>query len=164
MKLGVLSDTHDNMDALCTALDVLRQEQIRVVIHCGDLTNARLVPLFRDFETHIVQGNTDVIPGAIVQAILKLGNGSTYGVTYAGQFEGVRVVAIHGDSKAARKVLQQSGLYDYVFYGHTHKRKDKMSGSTRVINPGALGGRRPESRSFCTVDLKTGHVQFVELD
>lgn len=164
MKLGVLSDTHDNLGTLCAALDTLRQEGVRVVIHCGDLIHAQLVPLFRDFETHIVQGNTDAMPGAIVQAVLKLGNGSTYGATYDGQFEGVRVAAIHGDSKAARKALQHSGLYDYVFYGHTHERKDKMSGSTRVINPGALGGRRHESRSFCIVDLKTGHVQFIELD
>jgi predicted phosphodiesterase len=36
-------------------------------------------------------------------------------------------------------------------------------GRARVINPGALGGRRRQSRSFCILDLTTGEIRFVEL-
>ena len=59
--------------------------------------------------------------------------------------------------------LIASGEYAYVFHGHTHRRRDRMIGHTRVINPGALGGRRTERRSFCILDLATGETRFVEL-
>ncbi|NMC78654.1 MAG: metallophosphoesterase family protein, partial [Chloroflexi bacterium] len=36
-------------------------------------------------------------------------------------------------------------------------------GRTRVINPGALGGLRVMSPSFCLLDLDTGKARFVEL-
>ncbi len=163
MKIGVLSDTHDNVDTLQAALDILRRQDIYIVIHCGDLTSAQIVPLFSGLELHLAQGNVDSTPAALARAVLRLGNGSTYGQIYEGEFDGARVAAIHGDDKAARKALQESGLYHYVFHGHTHERKNKLKGKTRVVNPGALGGKRVESRSFCTVNLEIDDVCFVDL-
>jgi putative phosphoesterase len=162
MKIGVLSDTHDNIGNLQAALDVLRREDINVVLHCGDLTSARLLSLFEGFELHLVQGNVDGASQVIAHAVRRLGNGSTYGLTYEADLDGVSVAVIHGDDDEARKTLQRSGLYAFVFHGHSHKRKDKMKGRTRVINPGALGGKQVESRSFCIVNLETGQVHFVE--
>lgn len=163
MKIGILSDTHDNVDALTLALDRLRREDIYVVIHCGDLTSPWLVPLFEGFEVHLVQGNVDDAFASMARAVSKLGNDSTCSQVYTADLDGVRVAALHGDDKPARQALQDSGLYDYVFHGHTHKRKDKVKGGVRVINPGALGGKRVESRSFCIVNLETGVAQFIEL-
>ena len=42
-------------------------------------------------------------------------------------------------------------LFDYAYH-------------TRVVNPGALGGTRRQSRSFCLLDLSTGEIEFVELE
>jgi predicted phosphodiesterase len=33
-----------------------------------------------------------------------------------------------------------------------------------VINPGALGGVRHESRSFCILDLQTDELRFIEVE
>ena len=70
---------------------------------------------------------------------------------------------IHGDNEEALANLITSGRYAYVFHGHTHRRRDQMVGHTRAINPGALGGRRWQSRSFCILDLETGKAGFVEI-
>ncbi len=162
VKIGIISDTHDDVEHLQRALELLRREHISVVIHCGDLTGARLVPFFEGFELHLVRGNMDHAPEAIAQAVRRLGHHSTYDLIYTGELEGVRVAALHGDDDEARKALQRSGLYAYVFHGHTHKRKDRLKGDTRVINPGALGGLRKETRSFCILHLDTGQARFVE--
>ena len=70
---------------------------------------------------------------------------------------------LHGDNEEALQNLIASGEYAYVLHGHTHKRRDQTVGRTRVINPGALGGRRPQRYSFCILDLATGDARFVEL-
>jgi len=59
--------------------------------------------------------------------------------------------------------LVNSGEYAYVFHGHTHYRADWWAASTRVINPGALGGTKRESRSICIIDLESGEAQFIEV-
>lgn len=41
----------------------------------------------------------------------------------------------------------------------THRFRDEMVGATRVINPGALGGRFVGERSFATLDLIKDELQ-----
>ena len=77
--------------------------------------------------------------------------------------DGYSLAMIHGDNEEVLSNLINSGRYAYVFYGHTHRRQDRTAGRTRAINPGALGGRRWQSRSFCILDLATGKARFVEI-
>ena len=57
----------------------------------------------------------------------------------------------------------KSGEFDYVFYGHTLRRSDTLIGKTRVINPGALGGPRYQTRSGYLLDLVSGEVKLLEV-
>ncbi|MFH1192432.1 MAG: metallophosphoesterase family protein [bacterium] len=36
--------------------------------------------------------------------------------------------------------MAESGKYDYVFYGHTHKPWEEMVGECKLLNPGTLAG------------------------
>jgi predicted phosphodiesterase len=69
----------------------------------------------------------------------------------------------HGDNEGFLDGLIGSGKYAYVLHGHTHRRRDQTVGSTRVINPGALGGMRRERRSLCILDLTTARARFLKL-
>jgi predicted phosphodiesterase len=60
--------------------------------------------------------------------------------------------------------LISSGIYAYVFRGHSHTRLDQRIGATRVINPGSLGGKRPQTRSICVLELPNGKAKFIEID
>ena len=77
--------------------------------------------------------------------------------------DGYRLAMMHGENEEVLRGLITSGRYDYVFHGHTHRRRDQMVGHTHVINPGALGGMRCEQRSLCILDLMTGEPRFVGL-
>ena len=59
MKLGVLSDTHENVKNLELALERYRQEGITMVIHCGDLTTAGTARSLEGFQVVYVDGNMD---------------------------------------------------------------------------------------------------------
>jgi hypothetical protein len=72
---------------------------------------------------------------------------------------GKRVFMIHGDQRSELEKRTASGDYDFVLHGHTHRFRDERVGSTRVINPGALGGRFVGERSFATLDLMKNELQ-----
>lgn len=163
MKLGILSDTHNHRTNLEKALEVLRREAVRTLIHCGDMTGPALVPLFEGMEVHYVFGNVDPEPEAVGEGVRGIGRGSSAGKEYHASHGGRSIAAIHGDRPALLHELISSGLYDYVFHGHTHRRRDETLGRTRVINPGALGGRHVEPRSICILDLGSGQARFVTI-
>jgi predicted phosphodiesterase len=162
MKIGLISDTFCSIVNLTLALRTLKREAIHVIIHCGSLDEARIVPFFQGFELHLIQSLHDVEPHEIAMAVRHLGINNTYSPAYRAEIDGVRLVAVHGDDEFAYRVLYASGLYDYVFHGHGHQRKDERNGASRLIHPGGLGEHLP-SHSYCILDLKTDQARFIEL-
>lgn len=162
MKIGVLSDTHDEIASTRAALEILRQQGAAFVIHCGDLTSPEVVLLFEGWDAVFVWGNMDKDTLALRDAVRRIGRASI-GDTFTAHLGGAHLAACHGDDAAMLKRLIRSGLYDYVFHGHTHERRDERVGRTRVINPGALGGKRQGPRSLCVLDVGSGEAAFIEL-
>jgi hypothetical protein len=162
MRIGILSDVHNNAGNLAAALKRLEQDRIRTVIYCGDLTDAGMVSLFAGLEVHFVEGNVDADVAAIARAVERLGAGCTFGREYAATLDGKQVIALHGHVAGRLTEVIHSGLYDYVFHGHTHRRRDERIDTTRVINPGALGGKKEQARSFAILDLNSDELCFVE--
>jgi hypothetical protein len=163
MIIGVLSDTHGNVDRTRAAAHTFREQNVRTVIHCGDVGAVEVLDALSDFAVHLVLGNADRDVSALRRAVEALPNPSSYGEVYADTLDGVRVAAAHGHSRELER-LTTEGSHQYVFHGHTHRRKDEeLDSGRRVINPGALGGIPRESRSVCTVNLATGKITFHEL-
>jgi len=59
-------------------------------------------------------------------------------------------------------MLENSGQYDYLFYGHSHVASEHRTGPTRIINPGALHRARP--KTFAVLDLESGDMASISLD
>lgn len=160
-KIGIMSDTHGAVARTKWALDILRSRGVDSIIHCGDITSVEVLQLFDGWRAAIVWGNMDQDP-TLQLAAEKL-EGVSLGDVLAVEIDGVRLAACHGDDTSTLRELIHSGLYRYVFHGHTHLRRDELIGSTRVINPGALGGNRKQSRSVCVLDLARDEVEFIEV-
>ncbi len=135
MKIGVLSDSHGEIDPLQRALHILADHEVRLVIHCGDV-GAETVPLLGGIQTHFVQGNTDE-PDQLREAITDPQHTLHDGLGTL-EIEGRRVAFLHGhDVKLLRHTIH-SGHWDLVCYGHTHAFSSRHEGQTLVLNPGAL--------------------------
>lgn len=163
MMIGVMSDTHDNLSNTLYVLNAFRERQISTIIHCGDLTSLEMVSHFSGFRVIYLIGNMDFVTGAINKRFMKLNSENFVGPVFRGNLGGVPVAATHGhiDGKVMDLVLQ--GTYQWIFHGHTHRKRDEMIRGVHIVNPGALGGLGREPRSFCVVDLAAGSVEFFKI-
>ncbi len=164
MKIGILSDTHNNLKNLQAALALFKNEGIDTLVHCGDLTDASLVGAMEGFRVIFVLGNGDIASGEIRAALLAQNPENYAGLVFSGRVGGARIGATHGHLPGQVDELVHSGEYDYVFKGHSHRRQDERFGFTRLINPGALGGLHPEPRQVCILDLDAGKAAFHKIE
>ncbi len=163
MKIAVISDTHDQVDHMLAALNVLRQENVDTLIHCGDLTSPETAAHLQGFRVIHVIGNGDIASGEIRRVLLSLNPQNYSGMVFTGQFDGARIAVTHGHLSEKPEDLARSGQHDYVFCGHSHQQRNELLGFTRIINPGALGRPRSGLRSFYLLDLVEGAGRFVTL-
>lgn len=162
MRIGIISDTHDDLRALERAVGVLRAEDITTLLHCGDLCTPSVLEALSDFDTWIARGNMDRHEALEPTAHEVLGAGRLadhHHLTLAGQ----SVVLMHGHQEGELRQLISAGDHAYVVHGHTHRRRDQRIGPTHVVNPGALGGMRWQRRSFCILDLEGNQTAFIKV-
>jgi putative phosphoesterase len=148
-RIGIISDTHGQVDYTQDAVQLLESLEVALVIHCGDIGTAAVVRQFSRWPAHFVFGNVDD-PRSLKRAIEA--EGQTCHDRF-GQLEvaGVRIAFLHGDDSRLLADTIASGQYDLVCHGHTHVRRQEQLGKTLVLNPGAIYRANPHS--FAIVDL-----------
>jgi putative phosphoesterase len=162
MHVGVVSDTHDNLDVVERAVELFAG-RVDAVVHCGDIVAPFAAkPFDADFEFYAVRGNNDG-EWALQDAVESFG-------TYLGEMGelslGEASVAVyHGTSRSIVDALVDCGSYDYVLHGHTHQRVHEKQDGTVRINPGGVaistaGGEPPAG---VVLDTTTGEVTFRDL-
>ena len=153
MKIGVVSDTHDRLEITETAIRLLCERGAELILHCGDIESSETIRLFTTVPTHFVFGNWDKDREGLLAAIADVGGRwhEDYGWL---ELSGKSVAWCHGDVRGQRRELEQNGAFDYVFYGHSHRPEAHVTGTTLVLNPGALHRARP--KTVALVDVATG--------
>lgn len=170
MKILILSDSHGNIVRLKHVVGYANSSGVSAIIHCGDWDNSEAVETMKDAEIPVygVLGNADVDP----QMVPSLRNTD---VNFSVDFlkldlKGRNIGVCHfpPSSRSAGlrrgKPLQdalESRQYDILFHGHTHKKKDKLFGKTRVVNPGAL--QKTPTPSFAVYDTENGALEFIDV-
>jgi putative phosphoesterase len=160
MKIAILSDTHSKQSTVRIALDLAAQREVELILHCGDIADADTVRLF-PAHTHFVFGNCDYERDAIEAAAQEVGASLDPAWGHV-ERAGKQIAFTHGDDYTRLHDLEQSGAFDFVFYGHTHVAKEHRTGKTRVINPGAL--YRAAVKTFVVLDLPSGEMETVEVE
>lgn len=163
MNVGILSDTHNNVKNTQIALATFRERGISKLIHCGDITAPDIVQLFAGWDVSFVFGNMDHGRGALMDAA-KIAGVRPPQQTQIVDADGVSIAVTHGNNHAELFRLQVGRKYGFVCHGHTHERRNEYhSGyAVRLINPGALGGNKPQTRSIAILDTVSGEVEFIE--
>lgn len=136
MLVGIVSDTHDDADAVEAAVSLFEREGVDAVVHCGDFVAPfSVTPFDADFAFHAVRGNNDG-EWAVESTVDSFG-------TYHGEaarltFGDASVAVTHGTSDLVVDALVDCGDYDYVLHGHTHAHGVEARGETVRVNPGGL--------------------------
>lgn len=150
MRLGIVSDTHGQVNFTREAVRMLESLEVDEVIHCGDIGSVEIVPLLATWPAHFVLGNVDDNEAALRTAIEQCG-GNFHGRFGSLQREGARLAFLHGDDARRLRETTTSGDWDLVCYGHTHVAGQHYEGRTLVLNPGAVYRANPHS--IAVVDL-----------
>ncbi len=144
MKIAVVSDTHDNMANLNKIIGFLNKENIKVILHCGDICNQEIIAeAKKNFKGEIfwVRGNGDYELADLPEKMeLELGRDAKEAGSAGSSVRGKKIFFNHYPDVA--KKAAESGKYDLVFYGHTHKPWEEKVGQCRLINPGEVAGQR----------------------
>jgi putative phosphoesterase len=139
VKIGLISDTHDNFKNIENAVKIFNDKKMSYVIHAGDITSPEAVESFEGLKLIGVLGNNDMDKEGLENAFERIG-GELRGELYEIEEDDLLIAVYHGTNFNKRESLIQSGKYDVVVYGHTHKADNKVVGKTIVINPGTANG------------------------
>jgi uncharacterized protein len=157
MKVGIISDTHDQVARTSRAVALLIEEGAEVLVHCGDLTGPRVVYECGGLPSYYVFGNNDFDEKGLRRAMAAV-QGVCLGYGGLVELGGKRIAVTHGDlAKEVTRLVD--GSPDYLLHGHTHMAADRRDGGVRWINPGAL--HRADSWTVAVLDLETGVLRFV---
>lgn len=145
MRIGVVSDTHGHGDYTRAAVDVLHQEDVDVVLHCGDIGGVEIPDLFAPWpDTHFVFGNVDRDERGLRDAIQAAGL-HCHGRFAELRFAETRIAVVHGDDGIRFREAIRGGQFDLVCYGHTHVAESHSEDGVLVLNPGAIYRASPHS-------------------
>jgi uncharacterized protein len=161
MKIGIISDTHNNIDLTKRALSLFAEHGVSMVIHAGDITSPRMLKLFREFDSIFVLGNGDIDLEDLNREAAALGFGSIEdSCTF--ELQGKKFIAFHGNKVPAFRQAVASGEYDYIIKGHTHFFENYVSNNTRVINPGSLYST--DECSVAILDIDNDRVERIRVE
>jgi len=155
MKVLVISDTHGNIDQVRDLLDMLKNSEVKVVLHCGDyISDARLIQKFYpDLEVHGVYGNCDVGFGGEYSTVVTLEgvaiymtHGHRYGVKW-GEYDELAIDASAHDAAVA-------------VCGHSHQAYLEQMDDVLVMNPGSMTLPRDSKwPSYGILEVEDGEVR-----
>ena len=162
MRIGLISDTHNDQQRIKLALGRLRQLGVTTLLHAGDVTSGRTLRLFKGFTIWIARGNMDSDPTLKATAHELFGPERLRAI-HELTLDGHSVAVIHNGQSADGRELIRSGEHEVVVHGHSHHKAEEVFGDTRVINPGALGNTRWRRPTFAILDLVTNDLSWIEL-
>lgn len=166
MIIGLLGDTHDHIPRIDLAVDVLNRE-VRggIFLHAGDFIAPFVIPALARLEGQVigVYGNNDGD-----HELLQIRCAETENVRIDGNFfesviGGKRIALLHGHERSLLSDLIESGLFDLVVHGHSHRSNISSKGKTLVINPGEVCGYLTGRPSCAIYDTESGNGKILSL-
>ena len=158
--IGIISDTHENEQAMKKAAEIFISRNVDFAVHCGDIVSPPVLENLKGLKMKIVFGNNDGEKDGLINKCKELGFEE---IKEEIEFEhkNKKFYVYHGTRIKILDTAIKSNKYDYVLTGHTHIKRDERIGKTRVINPGALFRVHPYT--IALLDAKRDELEFVEI-
>ena len=154
MKIGVVSDTHNNLKNIEIIINLFNDIKVPIVIHTGDISNANTLEKFSKLNSELigVYGNNDRNEPGLEEVAQK----------YNFQFQEPprrlsllnREIVIFHEPDNIDKFLSENLLINVVLYGHTHRYENNIRNGVLYFNPGESAGMQEGSNAIGILDLK----------
>jgi putative phosphoesterase len=157
MRIGVVSDTHNNLPNVARIVEILNRARVDRVVHTGDITQARTLHVLARLRAplHAVYGNNDLPERSSLElAAAHLGIELCEPPLHL-HWADRRVFVVHDprDFEASLAGPQAAARPDLILHGHDHRYRLEERGPTLVFNPGECAGHQPGRNAIGIVDL-----------
>ncbi len=157
MRVGVVSDTHDNLPNVRRIVEIFRAARVERILHTGDITRADTLELFAGIGAPLtgVFGNNDVERSALQAAAQR------HGFVLADPPLRLRwaereIVVVHDPRDLPPGGPGREGV---ALHGHTHRPTLDRSGGGLVFNPGECAGMMQGYNVVGVLDLRSLQVE-----
>lgn len=166
MKIGIISDTHDNIPTCNKLISYFLDANIEVLLHCGDFIAPFMKRVFdplheRGIKMYGVLGNNDgeklglmKILGIIMELTADF---------YELEFDDKKFLIVHHLPESLIQSIATSRKFDYIVIGHLHEKRNEKIGKTRVINPGEACGYLTGTASVAVLDTKQDTLKYFDV-
>jgi len=173
MLIGVMSDSHDNIPNLKKALRVFGENNVKAIIHLGDIVSPFTLKELCNLEipVYAVFGNNCGEKIFLSQVARECGvklSSPPYQIDL-GDNPKRKILLIHGfgpkqQTVQMARILAKSDEYNAVLFGHTHEPLIEKHGNTILLNPGEVLGYLTGKASVALLDLSSLEGRIIYLD
>ena len=159
MKLGIISDTHDNVPMIIKAVEFFNQADVDLVLHAGDYVSPFSLKPLLSLECDFlgVWGNND---GDKI-ALQNIAQGKIENSPFIESYGDKKILLGHHFETLEALIVSQE--FYIIIYGHTHKPDIRKKGKTLVVNPGECGGWLEGKSTIALADLEAQTAEIIEL-
>jgi len=161
MKIGVMSDTHDNLGMVRAALAEFDKAGAEHILHAGDICSPFVFNEFEPYKMRLeaVFGNNDGDWLLLSDKVRDMGRIQKGPITL--ELGGRRIALMH--EPVFLDALAESGRLDLVVYGHLHGREKRKAGGALIVNPGECSGYLTGNPTVMVCDLDKLEAETIEL-
>ncbi len=154
MRIGVVSDTHNNLKNIDIVISLFNQEKVELVVHTGDITNANSLEKFSKLKCKLlgVYGNNDRNEKGLKDVAFKNNFLFQEPPNLINLYN--RNIAIFHEPDLIDDFLLKNNSIDIVIHGHTHRYRQEVKNETLFFNPGESAGMQKGSNAIGLVNLK----------
>jgi len=159
MRIGVVSDTHNNLRSVRAIVDIFDRSGVDRVVHTGDVTQAKVLEAFASMRAPLygVWGNNDLeresLDAAAARHRMRIVEGTLRLVWHE------RTIVVAHDPRDLAHHLGAD--VDLALHGHTHLHRHERVRETLVFNPGECAGMLRGHNRVGLVDLTTLRCELV---
>ncbi len=163
MIIGLISDTHDNVPYIKKAIQRLKEERAMLVLHAGDYISPFTAKPYGELDVPMIGvfGNNCAETELLKKVYTDVGC-DLRGYFTEVEVDGLKIALLHGHRKQDVDKAQ-SGDYDVMVRGHTHKSSISRENGCLVINPGEVCGYVTGTNSIAFLDTEKRYAWISEL-
>ncbi len=174
MKIGLISDTHGDLEAWNKAIKIFLNEKADVIMHAGDvLCHGVSNPIKKSYDPLDL---SDAINNTSIPLVISKGNCDSDVDTVAIEWpiqspyafystENKKFLVIHGDNHSNEdlKKLGEKFNIDFIIRGHTHE-NEIISGKTTIINPGSVSLPKNKNNTPTIGIIDDNSIKIIDLN
>ncbi len=153
MRIGVVSDTHNNLKNVRRIVALFNAAGVERVIHTGDISQAKTIDVLAELNAPVsgVFGNNDQERESLTSAINR------HGMHFVDpplelNWHSRDILVVHDPLELEGLHTPQQHL---VLHGHTHRQRIEQRAGQLIFNPGECAGLMQGYNAIGVVDLET---------